>query len=78
MRRLQERFPWCATVAHAPAAARFDDGVAYAQRVRAARDDGEIIDAFLAHVREGEGASEAERSLIREVLDTRALSEAQA
>ncbi|WZH38960.1 MAG: exonuclease SbcCD subunit D [Microbacterium enclense] len=76
MRRLQARFPWCATVVHAPAQTRPDDGVGYARRVRAARDDAEIIDAFLAHVREGEGASPAERELIREVLDARAVTEA--
>ncbi|MDQ1075748.1 MULTISPECIES: exonuclease SbcCD subunit D [Microbacterium] len=76
MRRLQARFPWCATVVHAPAATRPDEGIGYAQRVRAARDDAEVIDAFLVHVREGEGASEAERELIREVLDAHALSEA--
>jgi exonuclease SbcD len=76
MRRLQARFPWCATVAHLPAATRKDDGLGYARRVRAARDDTEIIDAFLVHVREGEGASEAERELLREVLDARAVVEA--
>ncbi|MDF2991030.1 MAG: repair exonuclease [Microbacterium sp.] len=76
MRRLQARFPWCATVVHLPAQTRPDDGVGYARRVRAARDDAEIIDAFLAHVREGEGASSAERELIREVLDARAVTEA--
>jgi exonuclease SbcD len=76
MRRLQERFPWCATVAHLPAEPRKDDGLGYARRVRAARDETEIIDAFLAHVREGEGASDAERDLIRDVLDARAVAEA--
>lgn len=76
MRRLQDRFPWCATVAHTPTGPRRDDGLGYARRVRAARDESEVIDAFLAHVREGEGASEAERDLIREVLDTRAVTEA--
>lgn len=76
MRRLQARFPWCATVAHVPQTSRIDDGEGYARRVRAARDDGEIIDAFLAHVREGEGASDAERDLIREVLDSRRVTEA--
>lgn len=76
MRRLQARFPWCATVAHTPAEPRRDDGLGYARRVRAARDEAEIIDAFLTHVREGEGASEAERELIREVLDSRAVTEA--
>ncbi len=75
MRRLQARFPWCATVAHTPAESRPDDGLGYARRVRAARDESEIIDAFLVHVREGEGASEAERALIREVLDSRAVVE---
>ena len=44
--------------------------------MRAARDEAEIIDAFLTHVREGEGASEVERELIREVLDSRAVTEA--
>ncbi|MBT9607545.1 exonuclease SbcCD subunit D C-terminal domain-containing protein [Microbacterium sp.] len=76
MRRLQARFPWCATVAHTPAEPRRDDGLGYARRVRAARDEAEIIDAFLTHVREGEGASEVERELIREVLDSRAVTEA--
>ncbi|WP_295784397.1 exonuclease SbcCD subunit D [uncultured Microbacterium sp.] len=78
MRRLQERFPWCATVAHLPAGTRADDSEGYARRVRAARDDAEVIDAFLAHVREGEGASDAERSLVREVLDAHRVSEAHA
>jgi len=78
MRRLQARFPWCATVVHTPAETRVDDGRGYAQRVRSALDDVEIIDTFLAHVREGEGASAAERELIREVLDARAVAEARA
>jgi exonuclease SbcD len=76
MRRLQARFPWCATVVHMPAETRADDQTGYAQRVRSARDDSEIIDTFLAHVREGEGASEAERALIRDVLDARSVAEA--
>ncbi len=78
MRRLQTRFPWCATVVHLPHETLPDDGAGYARRVRAARDDAEVIDAFLVHVREGEGASDAERSLIREVLDARAVAEARA
>lgn len=78
MRRLQARFPWCATVVHLPAQTLPDDGSGYARRVRSARDDGEVIDTFLAHVREGEGASEAERALIREVLDGRSVAEATA
>ncbi len=78
MRRLQARFPWCATVVHLPAETLPDDGTGYAQRIRSARDDSEIIDSFLEHVREGEGASEAERALIREVLDARSVAEATA
>lgn len=76
MRRLQARFAWCATVVHAPAVTLPDDGEGYARRVRAARDDVELIDAFLAHVRQGEGASTAERELLRDVLDVRASAEA--
>lgn len=76
MRRLQARFPWCATVVHLPAETRADDRTGYAERVRSARDDSEIIDTFLAHVREGEGASEAEWALIRDVLDARSVAEA--
>ncbi|MCI9858797.1 exonuclease SbcCD subunit D [Microbacterium proteolyticum] len=78
MRRLQARFAWCATVVHLPAASSADDGAGYARRVRAARDDAEVIDAFLTHVREGEGASAVERELIRDVLLARAVAEARA
>lgn len=75
MRRLQERFPFCATVSHAPAVAPADDGLRYVDRVRAARSDRELIEAFLVHVREGEGASARERELIAElVADDRPVS----
>ncbi|GAA0484205.1 exonuclease SbcCD subunit D [Microbacterium aurantiacum] len=76
MRRLQQRFPHCATVMHTPDAPRVSDERSYAQRVRHARSDAELIDAFLVHVREGEGADERERELIRDVLDNHALTEA--
>ncbi|MDQ1205765.1 exonuclease SbcCD subunit D [Microbacterium sp. SORGH_AS_0862] len=68
MRRLQQRFPFCANVAHVPD--RADAGVlaSYAQRVRQARSDRELIDAFLGHVREGEAASPAEAELLRTTL----------
>jgi DNA repair protein SbcD/Mre11 len=78
MRRLQARFPHCAAVVHAPAAAKVDDGRSYVQRVRRAQSDAELFDAFLAHVREGEGASEREAELIRDVIDERSLAEATA
>ncbi|MCR2827260.1 exonuclease SbcCD subunit D [Microbacterium sp. zg.Y909] len=76
MRRLQERFSHCACVAHRPADAAADDGRSYAQRVRSARSDRELLDAFLRHVREGDGASDRETALIDELLDDRTLAEA--
>lgn len=75
MRRLQERFPFCATVAHAPSIVREADGLTYAARVRASRDDHELIDAFLAHVRNGVGASEVESAIIRDVVSTQTAAE---
>ncbi len=75
MRRLLQRFPFCATVMHTPEGAPPADGRDYAARVRAARDDAELFDAFLTHVRAGEGASDAERDLIREVVDARTVAE---
>lgn len=76
LRRLQERFPFCASVVHAPARVREHDGQTYADRVRTARSDAELIDAFLAHVRDGEGATDAEAALIAEVIEDRAVAEA--
>jgi DNA repair protein SbcD/Mre11 len=78
MRRLQRRFAHCATVSHAPSERAARDDEAYATRVRAARDDGELIDSFLAHVRAGEGATDAERDLIRDVIADRSAAEAHA
>jgi len=83
MRRLQQRFPFCATVVHRPAETRADDTRTYVDRVRAARSDRELVDAFLAHVREGEGASDREQDLLAErIADDRpiekVLAEAQA
>jgi exonuclease SbcD len=76
MRRLQSRFAFCATVMHTPEGVRGDDGLTYSRRVRAARSDAELVDAFLRHVREGEGASEREAEVIRDVIDDRSLVEA--
>ncbi|WP_214465384.1 exonuclease SbcCD subunit D [Microbacterium flavescens] len=78
MRRLQARFPHCATVMHTPEGVRGDDGLSYSHRVRQARTDAELVDAFLVHVREGEGASEREAEVIRDVIDERTLAEARA
>jgi exonuclease SbcD len=78
MRRLLARFPYCAVVAHTPAAASVDDARTYTQRVRSARSEAELVDAFLAHVREGEGATAREAELIADVVEERAHVEAHA
>jgi exonuclease SbcD len=44
--------------------------------VRAARSDAELIDAFLTHVREGEGAGAREAEIIRDVIGERIVAEA--
>ncbi|RAZ33278.1 exonuclease SbcCD subunit D C-terminal domain-containing protein [Microbacterium sp. SMR1] len=78
MRRLQERFPFCAKVVHAPSDAAPGDARTYVDRVRAARSDAELVEAFLVHVREGAGADERERELLADVLDERIRVEAMA
>ncbi|MDR6866656.1 exonuclease SbcD [Microbacterium resistens] len=76
MRRLRELYPFCALVQHVPIDAPAKDERSYAQRLHAAVTDVDRIDAFLAHVRDGAGASEQERALIRDVLDDRVRAEA--
>jgi exonuclease SbcD len=76
MRRLQSRFAFCATVMRTPEGVRGADGLTYSRRVRAARSDAELVDAFLRHVRDGEGASEREAEIIRDVIADRSLAEA--
>ncbi|MET0735299.1 MAG: exonuclease SbcCD subunit D [Microbacterium sp.] len=69
MRKLQERFAYCATVAHAPSLVHAADGLSYATRVRTAKgDEHDLIDAFLTHVRNGVGATARESEIIREVV----------
>ena len=65
-------------VVHAPARVVADDARTYVARVREARTDLDLIDAFLMHVRAGAGATEAEQSLLREVIDERVAAEASA
>jgi len=72
MRRLQQRFPFCAVVVHVPHGAKVQTTATYRDRLRAATSDEERIEAFLVHVRAEEGASAAERELIREILDEHA------
>ena len=76
MRRLRERFPFCALVQHQPDVSDAGDERSYAQRLRAAVTDVDRVEAFLVHVRAGHGATEREAELIREVLDDRVRAEA--
>lgn len=76
MRRLKEHFPHCAMVQHAPVGAPEAEERSYAARLKTAVTDPERIEAFLEHVRAGQGASERERELIRDVLDERVAAEA--
>ena len=76
MRRLRQRFPFCALVQHQPAGAGAPDERSYTQRLSAAVSDVDRIEAFLQHVRAGHGATEREAALIREVLDDRVRAEA--
>jgi exonuclease SbcD len=78
MRRLQERFPHCAMVVHSPMRSASDDSRTYVARVRETRSDLELIDAFLAHVRAGQAATDAERAVLSEVIGERVVAEASA
>jgi len=76
MRRLKESFPHCAMVQHVPASGAERAEHSYAERLKSAVTDTERIEAFLEHVRAGQGPSERESELIREVLDERVAAEA--
>jgi len=76
MRRLREKYPFCALVQHEPLRSASVEERSYSERLRTAATDEERIDAFLAHVRNGAGATPREQELIREVLDDRTLAEA--
>lgn len=67
MRRLRERFPFCAQLAFAPEGAAPRAKRSYTARVER-RADLEVVDEFLQHVRAGEGASAGEREILAEVL----------
>ncbi|MBO9625670.1 MAG: exonuclease SbcCD subunit D C-terminal domain-containing protein [Microbacterium sp.] len=76
MRRLRESFPFCAMVQHQPAVGAEASERTYSERLRAAVTDTDRIEAFLEHVRGGQGATPRESELIREVLDDRVRAEA--
>lgn len=76
MRRLQERFPHCALVQHAPAERSEAEASTYARRVADAVDHVALIDQFLRHVRAGVGAAERELEIIRDVVGEHAAAKA--
>jgi exonuclease SbcD len=67
MRRLQTRFRWCAHVEHHPATIVTDGLRSYAERVQG-RSDEQILEAFLRHVRNGEGPDDAEAELFEDLI----------
>ena len=67
MRRLQERFSWCATLLHRPTVIAESETTSYAARVHK-KADHEIVAGFLEHVRNGVGPTPFERNLVAEVL----------
>ncbi|GHD31511.1 exonuclease SbcCD subunit D [Streptomyces galbus] len=67
MARLTERFPHALSLAFAPERAPDDPGGSYAGRL-ADRDDQQVAEDFVAHVR-GSGPDDDERAVLREAFD---------
>lgn len=68
MARVAERFPYVVSLVFAPERADEDNGQSYGDRLRG-RDDREIAEDFVAHVRSGRGPTGAEQSVLSEALD---------
>ncbi|MGI6879729.1 exonuclease SbcCD subunit D [Microbacterium sp. gxy059] len=68
MRRLQKRFPHCATIQSDPEQVDTGPERSYRDRVGRGRPDPQVVDDFLAFVRAGDGASDAERGLVADVV----------
>ncbi|PPF42540.1 exonuclease sbcCD subunit D [Pseudoclavibacter sp. AY1F1] len=68
MRRLQQRFPYCALIEFAPSSPEQHAAAGYAARVSAGRSDTDLVDGFLAFVRRGNGLSDDERDLVTKQL----------
>jgi DNA repair protein SbcD/Mre11 len=67
MRRLQARFAWCAHVEHRPVKLVGDGASSYAERVQGKSDE-QVLEAFLRHVRNGEGLTDSEAELFEDVV----------
>ncbi|MFF9350364.1 exonuclease SbcCD subunit D [Streptomyces sp. NPDC014734] len=68
MARLAERFPHTLSLVFEPDRAPDDPLASYAQRLKG-RDDQQIAEDFVAHVRGGAGADEQERTVLRGAFD---------
>ncbi|MFJ8013575.1 exonuclease SbcCD subunit D [Streptomyces sp. NPDC096339] len=68
MARLVTRFPHTLSLAFDPEGREEETGTSYAQRLRG-RSDQEIAEDFVAHVRGGGHADEAERAVLRSAFD---------
>ncbi len=68
MARLQERFPHTLSLVFAPDRSEEEALDSYARRL-SGRDDRQIAEDFVGHVRGGVGPDTAERALLREALD---------
>ncbi|OKK17645.1 exonuclease SbcD [Streptomyces sp. CB00455] len=68
MARLAVRFPHTLSLAFEPEGREEDSGASYAQRLKG-RSDQEIAEDFVAHVRGGGHADEAERDVLRSAFD---------
>ena len=75
MRRLQARFRFAATLEHRPPLDDTATVTSYSDRV-AAKSDSEIVDGFLAFVRNGVGPSAPERALLADVIEEQRVREA--
>ncbi|MEU0303500.1 exonuclease SbcCD subunit D [Streptomyces sp. NPDC006175] len=68
MARLTERFPHTLSLVFDPERSPQDPHASYAQRLRG-RDDQQVAEDFVAHVRGGSGPSAQERTVLRAVFD---------
>ncbi|TQK43161.1 exodeoxyribonuclease I subunit D [Streptomyces sp. SLBN-118] len=68
MARLAERFPYTLSLVFEPERSDVDEIVSYAQRLKG-RDDQQIAEDFVAHVRGGSGPDGPERTVLRGAFD---------
>ncbi|MEU4494048.1 exonuclease SbcCD subunit D [Streptomyces sp. NPDC023998] len=69
MARLAERFPYTLSLVFEPERSDGDAAASYAQRLKG-RDDQQIAEDFVAHVRGGSGPDDRERTVLRDAFDS--------